>query len=122
MPHRILSLATDPSLITLREMVLKTAGYEVMSATSLIQVDQALETGDFDLVLISHTITEKEKRRIATRLRDLGTAADVLELCFISPEIPDVDHWMIESDPQALLDKIKDIFEGRKAAYRKAQQ
>jgi len=106
---RILSLATDSSLLTLRAMILQAAGYEVHSASNLLQVIEAYKSGDFDLVLIGHTISEKEKRRIASKLRELGTNGSVLELCLISPEIPNVDYWMIEAGPQVLLDKIHEI-------------
>jgi PleD family two-component response regulator len=109
MAKRILSLATDSSLLTLRAMILQAAGYEVHSATNLLQVIEAYHSGDFDLILIGHTINEKEKRRIATKLRELGTNGSVLELCLISPEIPNVDYWIIESGPEVLLDKIQEI-------------
>jgi CheY-like chemotaxis protein len=109
MAKRILSLATDPSLLKLREMILRAAGYEVMSATNLLQVIEAYASGDFDLILIGHTISGNEKRRIAIKLRELGTKGEVLELCLVSPEIPNVDHWLIESEPQQLLDRIREV-------------
>src|SRR5579883_1467225 len=109
MAKRILSLATEPSLLTLRAMILQAAGYDVCSASNLLQVVEAYESGDFDLILIGHTINGKEKRRIATKLRELGTKGSVLEICLVSPEIPNVDHWMTEAAPQLLLEKISEI-------------
>lgn len=111
MAKRILSLATDSSLLTLRAMILQAAGYEVSSASNLLQVIEAYKSGDFDLVLIGHTINGQEKRRISAKLRELETRGSVLELCLVSPEIPNVDYWMIEAGPQVLLERIQEIFD-----------
>lgn len=65
----ILSLGRDRPLMAIRTMVLHQAGYAVTEAYSGEEALQRLRCAQFDLMLICHTITEPEQRKLVTTLR-----------------------------------------------------
>jgi DNA-binding response OmpR family regulator len=67
---RILSLGYDPVLMTVRGLILRTAGYEVVEVTSCVGAMMQLQTNNFDLVIICHTIPPKEQDEIVRSIAD----------------------------------------------------
>src|SRR6476660_7139111 len=67
----ILSLSYDSMVLSTRQMILESEGYRV---TSALGFPDALEAcvygGDFDLVILGHSIPSKEKSGLITILRN----------------------------------------------------
>ena len=61
MPPRILSLGRDHSLMPIRTLLLQHAGYTVTEVYSGSKALQRLESTNFDLVLICHSVVEPER-------------------------------------------------------------
>ena len=61
MKPRILSIGRDHSLMPIRTLLLQHAGYTVTEAYSSSEALQRLESANFDLVLICHTVAEPER-------------------------------------------------------------
>lgn len=65
MPFLILSAGRDPDLLKARNSVLQAQGYRVAAASNSYEVVDKLLNGDFDLVLLCHTMPEEDRRRLA---------------------------------------------------------
>jgi len=77
MQYRVLSVGTDPSLLTTRQALLASEGYESLIATPE-DVDEKLHSGRFDLVILSAMLSQEEKLHIQAKL-PAGTRPLVLE-------------------------------------------
>ena len=71
MAKRILSISNDASLLWTRKSLLEHAGYEVVSPEGFAAAFDACEAenGDFDLVVVGHSIPRADKERIIAHVR-----------------------------------------------------
>ena len=65
MPFLILSAGRDPDLLKARNTALVAQGYKVAAASDTFEVVDKLLNGDFDLVLLCHTMPDEDRRRLA---------------------------------------------------------
>ena len=109
MKPRILSISYDLTLLRTREMMLSQAGYEAVSAEGFTA---ALEhcSGTFDLIILGHSIPQKDKRVIVAELHDRGCDAPLLSLLRTGEQpIPEATVGVDPSNPQQLLDAVDSI-------------
>jgi DNA-binding response OmpR family regulator len=64
----ILSVGINHELLPLRNRVLREGGYAVEQQSDLSGVLHVFMGGDFDLVILCHSIPVKERQRIATAI------------------------------------------------------
>lgn len=71
MAKRILSISYEPALLSTRRLLLEQLGYEVISAEGFIEACEACELNDthFDLVILGHSISPKDKAKIITHIK-----------------------------------------------------
>jgi DNA-binding response OmpR family regulator len=70
MPASILSIGIDQELLPLRNSVLRASGlYAVKQESDLSRAVQVFMDGDFDLVVLCHSIPSEERQRIATAIK-----------------------------------------------------
>jgi hypothetical protein len=77
MRYRVLTVGIDVGLLETRQALLISRGYDSLIGTPA-DVDEKLQSGRFDLVILSVMLGQEEKRRIQTEL-PAGTRALVLE-------------------------------------------
>jgi DNA-binding response OmpR family regulator len=77
MRYRILTVGIDIDLLTTRQAMLASCGYDALLATPA-DVDEKLRSGKFDLVILSVMLSGDEKRRIQAKL-PAGTRSLVLQ-------------------------------------------
>jgi DNA-binding response OmpR family regulator len=77
MRHRVLTVGIDVVLLTTRQALLASRGYDSLIATPR-DVDEKLQSGRFDLVILSVMLSQEEKRQILTKL-PAGTRSLVLD-------------------------------------------
>ncbi len=77
MRHRILTVGIDVGLLMTRQAVLVSRGYESLIATPR-DVDEKLQSGKFDLVVLSVMLSLEDKLHIQAKLPP-GTLTLVLE-------------------------------------------
>jgi DNA-binding response OmpR family regulator len=65
MPFLILSAGRDPDLLKARNAALQAQGYRVAAAFGSSEVVDKLLNGDFDLVLLCHTMPHEDRRLLA---------------------------------------------------------
>lgn len=74
----ILSVSHDPTLLSTRHMLLQSAGYIVESASSVERAIRSLRNGDFDLVVLCHSLPEEERARLMRGIRARGSSTPVV--------------------------------------------
>jgi CheY-like chemotaxis protein len=63
-PSRILSISYDPTLLSTRQQLLEHRGYTVVSAEGLVQAVQKFHDGEYDLVVMGHSIPHSDKEEL----------------------------------------------------------
>jgi len=81
MPFLILSAGRDADLLKRRNAALTEQGYKLAAASNSFEVVDKLLNGDFDLVLLCHTIPEQDRQRLA---RIIGSYTPSTPVLFIS--------------------------------------
>ena len=76
----VLAVGFDSSLMRTRSLVLQSAGYIVESASSLEDAAARFQAGDFDLVLLCHSIPTKDKDRLTCLIRATGSLTPVVSI------------------------------------------
>jgi DNA-binding response OmpR family regulator len=71
MAKRILSVSYEPALLSTRRLLLEQLGYEVISAEGFTEAWEACEANNaqFDLVILGHTVSPKDKQRIIAHIK-----------------------------------------------------
>ena len=118
MKPRILSISYDATLLATRRLLLEREGYEVVSAEGFAA---AIEVCDnhFDLIIMGHSIPQKDKRAIVAELRKHGCVVPVLSLLRIHEHpIPEATHGVDPADPVAMLNAVKGILFDRRTQPR----
>jgi|ERR1700722_9589057 DNA-binding response OmpR family regulator len=77
MRYRVLTVGTDVDLLTTRQALLVSRGYDSLIATPE-DLDEKLRSAKFDLVILSATLSQKERGHILAEL-PAGTRPLVLE-------------------------------------------
>ena len=121
--RKLLNVAmTD--LLKARSAILEGAGYEVVGATNILEVQAACETHrSFDLVIIGYALPKGEKRRVMGIVRKFCGAAPILEL--YSPGTARVDEEADEllpsaDEPETLLRKVGEVLNKKRKKRRAA--
>jgi CheY-like chemotaxis protein len=109
MAKKILSVSDNDALRATQHMMLQNRGYEVISVANSRETRNALRSGDFDLVILGVSIDGKIKREIAASVRKLCSEGQILELCRISPEVPDAEHHLFSAEPEEIDHSIRRI-------------
>jgi len=104
MSKRILSVSYDQALLSTRHLLLEEAGYEVTSACSFREAVESCEKGEFDLVMIGHSIPREDKQTLIHVTRMVSQAPILSILRPTSAPLAEADYWVkAEDGPQALL-------------------
>lgn len=99
----VLSIGLDAELLSTRNLVLRSAGYTVVAALSLKEAIDRFQEGDFDLVLLCHSIPTKEKDRLTSWIRASGSRIPVVSVSASPGQRDPFMDATVESDPNSLL-------------------
>jgi DNA-binding response OmpR family regulator len=106
---RILSISYDPSLLFTRQAMLQLAGYDVVSAEGFADAIEH-SNGHFDLIIMGHSIPQKDKRAIVASLNEHGCAAPLLSLLRHGEHrIPEAARSADPQDVELLLKTVKEM-------------
>jgi DNA-binding response OmpR family regulator len=108
-PKKILSVSDNDALRVTRHMMLQNQGFDVVSAANIRETRNALKEGDFNLVILGVSMDGDLKREIASAARKLCDQARILELCRISPEVPDAEHHLFSPEPAEVVQTVDNI-------------
>lgn len=111
MRKRILSISYDRALLQTRSMLLEEAGFEVVSASSFRQAFELCRAGEFDLLIIGHSIPPRDKASLIASARH-GSKAPVLSIrTDTEPPAPGADFSVFGLEgPKILLEAVNEAF------------
>ncbi len=106
----ILSVGLDETFLSSRASLLVSAAYIVVSALSVKEAIRLFQVGGFDLIVLCHSIPDKDRERLTCLIRASGSFIPVISVAE-SPEKHDTfpDATLRESDPARLLSGIKKV-------------
>jgi hypothetical protein len=76
----VLSVGLDASLLKNRNIVMRSAGYLVESASSVNEAAHRFLAGDFDLVILCHSVPSRERERLTGLIRASGSLTPVISI------------------------------------------
>ncbi len=114
MTFRILSISYEATLLKTRQHMLEQKGYSVVSAEGFTEAMEYCHAGDFDLVVIGHSIPHKDKEAIFKEVQQT-CAAPVIALSRGS-ELPlkGAVDTVDPMDPKRFLDAVDRVFASKK--------
>lgn len=80
MPGVVLAVGFDQSAMTTRIQVMQSAGYVVVRASSLKETVYQFQSGDFDLILLCHSISAADRERLTCLIRASGSLTPVVSI------------------------------------------
>jgi CheY-like chemotaxis protein len=110
MKKHILSISYDQSLLVTRQMILEQAGYDVSSAFGFAEaLDICKARKDFDLILMGHSMPQKDKTVLLGLLRPECNAPLLSIRKHGDSPLPGADYSVDAHDgPSALLEVVKE--------------
>ena len=106
----ILTVSPDPDLLESRCSILRSVGYIVESAISIDKAIDRFEGGDFDLVLLCHSIPHEERDLLTNLIRRSGSHVPVVCIDSIAGNGRDaLADATVDSAPEKLLAAIKEV-------------
>ncbi len=104
----ILALGLD-SLVAGQRSVWQSAGYFVTPIKSINEAIAHLREGDFDLVLLGHSIPTDSRERFTFLIRASGSRTPVVSVSDSSTECDSFADATIRNDPAGLLKSIREL-------------
>jgi CheY-like chemotaxis protein len=84
----VLSVGSDAGVLDTREQILRSADYIVVSAMSVQEAVYLLQGGDFDVIVLCHTLPQKDCERLTAIVRASGSRIPILHV----PEFASGEH------------------------------
>ena len=108
MPGIVLAIGFDLSLMTIRDLVLQSAGCAVVEAFSLEEAVDHFRSGDFDLVLLCHSVPAGDRERLASLIRASGSRIPIVSIAGSLGECDAFANATLEDGPNKFLASIRD--------------
>ena len=105
----ILAVGLDAQLLHTRRMLLQSAKYIVATALSIKEAFHLFVNGDFDLVMLCHTIPEKDRDGLICMIRASGSRTPVITILTLAGERDFFADATLETDPPKFLDGIREL-------------
>jgi DNA-binding NtrC family response regulator len=107
--RNVLSVGADAELIWLRNAVLRSAGFKVVSTLDVNEALARIEAGDCGVLLVCYSLSRETIEELATRFREScrdGRVVAVANENWDKPTFADTYVYGIEG-PEALIDAIR---------------
>ena len=101
--RQILSISYDPVLLRTRELLLEREGCAVISVQGFTAALHAIETGEFDLAIIGHSIPRRDQQAI---IAEINNRRPIPTVALLRPHEGPVDNATCSidaADPQGLI-------------------
>lgn len=113
MPHSlILSIGSDPRILDTRELILRSAGYPVVSAVSIREAVYLLKDSDFDAVILCHSLPIKDCERLISAVRASGSRIPIGCVSGGAPiETSSFADGLLDKEPVAFLQDLERLLD-----------
>jgi CheY-like chemotaxis protein len=116
MPHTlVLAVGHDPVLLETRSQVLQGAGYTVVPELSLKKAVAMFRDGDFDVVLLCHSIPCVDRERLVRSIREHTSRTPIVSIATTLGQRDLLADATIDSDPGELLNGLHDVLNKKPA-------
>jgi CheY-like chemotaxis protein len=113
MPHtNVLMVGRDAALVEMRGRVLRAAGYSVMASARPEQAINQFLVGDFDLVILCHSIPTEERKSLCNRFRQHTSRTPIVSVASNAGDQDPFVDATIESEPTELIAELGDLLSG----------
>jgi DNA-binding response OmpR family regulator len=112
---RILSVSYDQVLLSSRQLLLESMGYEVTSVFSLSDALQECYHPTFDLFILGHSIPRSEKESLVAAFR-AQCRAPIVALKKVGEESIAAADFQIDPDPEQLLETVSRVLSSSAAS------
>jgi DNA-binding NtrC family response regulator len=104
---RILSVGHDHHLLSLRSLLLESAGFEVIQAYCVSDALRLAQSDAVDLVLVCHTVPKAEQKLLLNAIRKRRRLMPVLSVIAQDFVIPAEGRFSGKAAPQLLVDALR---------------
>jgi len=108
-PLVILSVGENQMLLETRNIILRAAGYIVESARSVNQAIDHCLVRDFDVVVMCHSVSSKERDCLTCWIRASGALTGVVSVSKNGGQCDDFADANVEHEPAKFLSSIRDV-------------
>jgi CheY-like chemotaxis protein len=105
----VLAVGLDFSLLRARNQVLQSAGYTVIPALSITEAVERFRDGDFDLVILCHSVPTKDRGRFTCLIRASGSRTPIVSISEQSPQCDAFADATLEDCPSKFLRGIEEV-------------
>jgi DNA-binding NtrC family response regulator len=109
----VLAVGLDSSLLAAQNSVWQSAGYFVTSTGSIREAIGHIRDGDFDLVLLGHSIPTDSRERLTFLIRAIGSRTPVVSVTDSSTGCDLFADATIRNEPSNLLQSIGELMAER---------
>jgi CheY-like chemotaxis protein len=109
MPGIVLAVGFESSLMTARMLTLQSAGYVVVRGSSLKETVHHLQSDDFDLVLLCHSVPATDRRRLTSLIRASGSRIPIVSIAGSLSECDAFANATLEDGPNKFLAGIREV-------------
>lgn len=103
-----LQFGKDTSLLESRSAILETTGLAVINAYSVRQCVSEILGGNFDLIILCHTVSPEERDEVASLVHKLHPATPVLLISTFFEKNREIDV-IVDCEPEHLVKNVKEI-------------
>jgi CheY-like chemotaxis protein len=111
----ILNVGHDASLVSTRALLLRSGGHIVESTCSVEDAIARIRGGDFDLVILCHSLREEERQRLIRVIRSDGSSVAVMFVTGSAGEPGGTADRTVLSDPAGLLREVREVLQTEQA-------
>ena len=105
----VLAVGSNPSLMTNRTLVLQAAGYVVIKTYSLEDADAQFQAGDFDWILLCHSVTAVDRERLTSLIRASESRIPVISIAENLGECDAFANATLEDGPNKFLAGVREV-------------
>jgi CheY-like chemotaxis protein len=103
----LLSVGLDSMLLEARNAVLRSEGYLVKPASSLKEAVQCFREGDFQLVVLCHSLPKAEREQLICWIRASGSSIPIVTVSAGFDGEDQFANAIVKRDPASLLKGIR---------------
>jgi CheY-like chemotaxis protein len=108
-PGIVLAVGFESSFMAVRMLVLQSAGYVVVRASSLRETVDHLQSGDFDLVLLCHSVPATDRERLTSLIRASGLRISIVSIAGSLGECNAFANATLEDGPNKFLAGTREV-------------
>jgi CheY-like chemotaxis protein len=106
----VLSVGSDARILDARERIFQSADYVVVSAMSIKEALYLLRGGDFDVIVLCHTVSTEDCQRLTSIVRASGSRIPIVSVASRGPgEEKSITDAVFDKDPAEFFRSLEDV-------------